>query len=124
MLLPAFWLFCVGGCGGNDGPKRYSVEGSVLINGKPTAGVLVQLEHTDPSVEGNYRFPTAVTNDDGSFAISSSGDEDGAVEGEYGVTLMWLSSNDLSAYDMLDGKYADKENPAFSGYRQVGREPA
>jgi len=112
-LVACFLAICVAGCGGSDGPKRYPVEGSVLINGKPTVGVMVQFEHADPSVEGNYRFPTAVTGEDGSFSISSSGEKDGAVEGDYSVTLMWLSANDLSAYDMLGGKYADKAKPAF-----------
>lgn len=95
------------GCGGDGGLERFPVEGTVTVNGAPAERVVVLLHHADESTPGNYRYPTAVTKADGTFKISSIGEADGAVKGNYKVTFTWLSSPGLDSIDMFDGSLGD-----------------
>ena len=98
----------VSGCsGGKEGPQKYPVAGRFLINGEPAEQVAVTFHHADGEKAGEHRFAAAVTDGDGRFELSTSGDKDGAVEGVYRVTFAWLSSKELDAFDMLSGAYAD-----------------
>lgn len=98
------------GCGpASTGPQKFPVTGTVLINGKPAERVAVQFHHSNSSTPGNLRYPTAVTDGEGRFQLSSEGEADGAVEGEYTVTFTWLSSPDLDAFDMLQGALSDPQ---------------
>jgi hypothetical protein len=101
------------GCGGADGPKKYPVRGTVTVNGKPAALVRVQFRHADQSLPGNLKVPAGMTDETGSFALSTSGDRDGAVPGDYTVTFEWLSGNDLGAYDRFGGRFAKPEPGSF-----------
>jgi hypothetical protein len=47
------------------------------------------------------------------FHLSTSGDRDGAVEGEYTVVCEWMSADDLGAFDRLGGKFADATASKF-----------
>jgi hypothetical protein len=102
-----------------SGPEKFPVRGSVQINGSPAVQVAVTLHHTDPAVQGNLRYATGVTGADGRFELSSEGDRDGAVAGEYRVSMAWMSSPELDAFDMLQSAYSD---PAKTGI--VARVPA
>lgn len=106
-------LGLVSGCE-SDGPELYPVRGQVLINGEPQPLVRVQFWHQDDSVTGNMKSPVGMTNDAGSFHLSTQGDDDGAVMGEYVVTFEWMSGNDLQAIDKLGGRFVD---PARSRHR-------
>ena len=113
------WFACLCvtllGCGASpDGPQKYPVSGTVLINGQAMERVAVQFHHLDASVTGNLRFPTAVTDASGRFELSSTGDRDGAVAGDYAVTFAWLSSADIDARDRLQGALS---KPEASEYR-------
>ncbi len=111
-------VFC--GCStAPSGPEKFPVQGSVQINGSPAVQVAVTLHHTDPAVQGNLKFPTGVTGADGRFELSCEGDRDGAIAGEYRVSLAWMSSPELDAFDMLQSAYSD---PAKTGI--VARVPA
>ncbi len=102
------------GCGASmEGPQKYPVSGTVLINGQPREQVAVQFHHLDDSVSGNLRFPTAVTDTSGRFELSSTGDRDGAVAGDYVVTFAWLSSADIDARDLLGGALSKPEASEF-----------
>jgi hypothetical protein len=81
------------------------VQGSVLINGTPTKGVVVNFQNLNKSVSGNAAHPVAVTDDEGKFALSTNDDKDGAMEGEYVVLFFWASSNGPSAFDRLGGRF-------------------
>lgn len=111
-LLVAAWSASVTGCG-SSGPKQYPVSGTVTVNGKPAALVRVQFRHADQSLPGNLKMPAGMTDESGAFRLSTSGDADGAVEGEYAVTFEWLSGNDLGAWDKLGGKFAKLEASTF-----------
>lgn len=101
------------GCGGDGGLERFPLEGIVTVNGAPAERVVVLLHHSDESTPGNYRYPTAVTNADGTFKISSIGEADGAVKGKYMVTFTWLSSDGLDSFDMFGGSLGDPKSSSF-----------
>ncbi len=101
------------GCQGESGPRRYPVEGEVRINGQPAAFVRVQFHHVDSSLPGNLKIPVGMTKESGRFQLSTSGNNDGAIEGEYRVTFEWMSGNDLSAFDKLGGKFANVATTPF-----------
>jgi 5-hydroxyisourate hydrolase-like protein (transthyretin family) len=100
------------GCG-SSGPKKYPVTGTVTVNGKPAALVRVQFLHADQSLPGNLKTPVGMTDDAGVFHLSTAGDKDGAVEGEYTVMFEWMSDNDLGAWDKLGGKFVKPETSRF-----------
>ncbi len=106
-------LLC--GCGGPpSGPVKYPVEGVVRINGQLAERMAVTLHHEDATVEGNLRYPTAVTDTEGRFVVSSESDRDGAVAGRYRVTFAWLSSSELDAFDQLQGAFSDPKRSLFT----------
>ena len=106
-------LCAIAGCGGPTGPKKYSVSGVIKVNGEPAERVAVLFHHEDKGMSSNLRFPTGVTNAEGVFHLSSTGEKDGAVAGTYTVTFSWLSSPDLDAYDMLNGAFGKPETSQF-----------
>jgi hypothetical protein len=110
--LVAFAVLLAAGCG-SSGPKKYPVTGTVTVNGKPAALVRVQFRHADQTLPGNLKTPVGMTDETGVFHLSTDGDKDGAVEGEYTVTLEWMSGNDLGAWDKLGGKFAKPETSRF-----------
>jgi hypothetical protein len=66
------------------------VTGKVLYDGKPAGGVKVTLVPTDaPMVPKIPQNPHAVTKADGTFAIGTFADADGAAEGGYQLILSW-----------------------------------
>jgi hypothetical protein len=114
VLLSLLLTVCtVSGCGGDEGLERFPVEGTVTVNGVPAERVVVLLHHLDESTPGNYRYPTAVTNAEGMFKISSIGEADGAVKGNYKVTFTWLSSAGLDSIDKFGGSVGDPKSSSF-----------
>jgi hypothetical protein len=80
---------------GCSGPKTadltpHPVTGKVTYDGKPAAGVKVTLVPTDaPMVPKIPQNPHAVTRADGTFAVTTFTDGDGAAEGGYQLVLTW-----------------------------------
>ena len=70
------------GCGG--GPKTYKVDGIVTLDGKPLAGATVAFM---PQAEDGH-LARGLTDQDGKFQLSTFGTNDGAVRGEYKVTVI------------------------------------
>jgi len=108
----AAWCCSILGCG-SSGPRKYPVTGTVTVNGKPASLVRVQFLHADQSLPGNLKYPVGMTDEAGVFHLSTTGDKDGAVEGEYTVTFEWMSANELEAFDQLGGKFADPKTTTF-----------
>ena len=116
---PGLLVLClcvVLGCGQATGPVKYPVSGMVTVNGEPAEGVAVVFHHGDPGLPASLRYPTAVSDAEGLFQISSTGTKDGAVSGEYAVTFTWLSSSELDAFDMFNGALG---TPATSRFKVV-----
>ena len=89
----------------SDGLNRFPVTGSVLVDGEPATGVVVRLFRDGQPGATNADTPLAVTRQDGTFAMSTNGDGDGAVPGNYRVTFTWKESNSPTSKDRLGGRY-------------------
>lgn len=113
-------LMFLAGCRGSGGPAKHPVKGSVRVNGQPAALVRVQFLHKDQTLPGNLKSPVGMTDEAGAFHLSTTGDKDGAVEGEYTVTFEWMSGNDLSAFDKLGGRFADEKTTKYKARVNVG----
>jgi hypothetical protein len=100
------------GCGSSE-PKKYPVTGTVTVNGKPAALMRVQFWHSDQTLPGNVKTPVGMTDEAGVFHLSTTGEKDGAVEGDYTVTFEWMSGNDLGAWDKLGGRFAKPQTSTF-----------
>ena len=104
-------------CGGK-GPPVFEVRGQVLYEGKPVPHAFVVLHPLENSV-GAVR-PSASTDGDGWFVLSSHHAEDGAPAGDYAVTVEWRKATSLDADasalspNLLPPKYS---KPATSGLR-------
>jgi len=107
-----------------QGPERlpvYPVRGLVTVDGLPTAGVMVRLQATEPPQGESQIYaanPTAITDADGAFALSTYTDGDGVAAGVYVVTFEWRKfdrlANGYTGPDWLEGKYSDPEKSEFS----------
>ena len=102
-LLAATAAALLGGCGdGKDGAVVvYPATGRVMYDGKPAAGVEITFIPTDaPTVPTIPRNPHAVTKADGTFALTTFADGDGAAEGGYQVVLTWPPDKNRPAAKM------------------------
>src|SRR5438477_1135804 len=69
-----------------DAIPLYTVRGKVLVDGQPAAGAVVHFHPATPS-EKNKLYPAAKVEADGSFALTTFENKDGAPPGEYLVTI-------------------------------------
>jgi hypothetical protein len=99
------------------GPKVYPVRGQVLVEGRPAARATITFHPVGGAAEGLR--PSAQTDEQGYFRLTSYAGGDGAPEGEYAVTVTWfrafaarnLSEGDENTRNLLPPRYA---NPATS----------
>lgn len=104
----------VSGCGGvDDGLTKFPVQGTVLVGGAPQKGVRVRYFRDGKVGTTNADTPSAVTDAEGRFQLSTNGDGDGAVAGTYKVTFFWKESNAPGTPDLLGGKYTKLEKSEF-----------
>lgn len=113
-----FWPLClmfsllISGCGGSsepaDRPERTQVSGTVTYQGNPVDGAIITLLPDDPTAKGAY----ATTDSSGKFQLSTFGGNDGAVPGNYKVSVRKLES--ISA---------PQPNPGDPGYDPSAPEP-
>ena len=84
-------LAFVTGCTGNDYPNiTYPVSGRVQTSdGKSAAYVRVTLHSSKLVSEGDPFRPSAMTDDDGVFQLTTYETHDGAPAGSYAVTFRW-----------------------------------
>ena len=94
------------GCGG--GPKTYKVDGVVILDGKPLAGATVAFM---PQAQDGH-LARGLTDQDGKFQLSTFGTNDGAVRGEYKVTVIKEGTSgaapDLSAQKDMKAMFMKK----------------
>ena len=105
-------------CGKKE-PPVFEVRGQVLYEGKPVPHAFVVLHPLEEPPTRAVR-PSASTDKDGWFVLSSYHVEDGAPAGDYTVTVEWrkatIIDGDASALspNLLPPKYS---KPATSGLR-------
>ena len=108
------FALCVNAIGcGPRGPVKHQTSGIVRVNGQPAERMVVQLAAIGTPPQGNLAFPTGITDKNGKFSLSTEGERDGAVEGQYTVVFSWMSSPELDAFDMLGGSFADANNTNY-----------
>ncbi len=98
----------------------YPVHGQVYFQGKPASHAFVALHPRDHS-EASVPHPTAYTDADGNFTLSTYASHDGAPAGEYAVTIVWWAAgavkdpqegDDVTLLNRLPPRYGD---PRTSG---------
>ncbi len=123
ILLAAAVCVPLTGCG-NDRTVTVPVAVRVLYKGQPAAGALVVFHPIDPGAEKRIGGkPFGKVKDDGTVAVTTHQEADGAPEGEYNVTVQWseaapagklsLTGEGGGAKDKLGGRYGDPRNPKF-----------
>lgn len=108
------------GCGGTGRPKTYAVTGKVTFRGQPCGGALVVFHPAEKGHENDPK-PVATVKEDGTYSLSTFDENDGAVMGEYNITIVWnakakeaklsLGSEGGGGADKLNGRYGDPRNP-------------
>lgn len=106
----------VSGCGGSSNPEGVTLvqaKGKILVDGKPVAGLSIQLNPRFDWKSDAVPYPHATTDQDGSFLLETFRPGDGAVSGDYEVTITSPSSEGLGRItDPIGLLYAD---PTKSG---------
>jgi hypothetical protein len=82
--LAAALLLGATGCG-SGGPKLHKVSGTVTLDGQPLAGADVNFEPDDYA--GGLQAASGRTTTDGSYTLTTYTSGDGAMEGNYKVTI-------------------------------------
>lgn len=98
-----------------DLPVCQRTHGTITYNGKVPNGAVIQLcplpiENTD------WRTikPAGRVGPDGKFEINTYALNDGAVAGEYVVTVLWTGDNpDLPMPDLFKGRYSNPGDPVM-----------
>lgn len=121
----AFMVVVFTGCGSNQ-QVPIATKGKVQTkNGVACASALVVF-HPIEKERLNHAKPVATTDAQGRFVLTTNAADDGAMPGEYGVTIVWpgkpssgqssglsLSSESGGAatQDQLGGKYGNPQSP-------------
>jgi len=136
-LLAAATLASASGCAGSGKPPTVPATGKVMFKKTtPAVDALVVFHPADPTVEKRIGGkPFAKVKADGTFAMTTFAPDDGAPEGDYGVTIEWRgkpkdSKNSLGieggavggtgGLSLLNPKFSDPKNPAFKATVKKG----
>jgi hypothetical protein len=124
MLTQRIWLIvltCVALCSCSQGPtgpprkETVPVQGQVVVDGTPAAGVDVVCNPVNGGNAQDFTASHSVTDQEGKFAVTTYEAGDGAPVGEYVLTFSWKLDNPVSGVkdgpDKLNGRYM---NPAAS----------
>jgi hypothetical protein len=95
---------CAGGAAPSDRPKTTPVAGVVTHKSAPVEGAIVKFERTDRAYGA-----TGVTNQKGEFQLATFAAADGAVPGEYYVTIVKPPPADPNA-----NKSVDQDDPSYN----------
>ena len=107
------------GCTSPEDTKEptYPARGQLFLDGAPAVGAMVKFYA--PGRQG--RLPTAIVREDGSFAASFYGIEDGVPQGEYALLVLWMVPPPEGGLpqDRLEGRFSNPAHPV----RTVKLEP-
>lgn len=95
-------------------PPRQPARGVVTYNGQAPTGAVVIL-HRLPLAEADWQTPkpTGVVDAEGNFELWTKDPEDGAMAGDYAVTVRWESDGQNPAgEDVFEGRFAAPDQPA------------
>jgi hypothetical protein len=94
-LVVAASLLCglATGCSSSKQTPVYPVRGQVLLNGKPLPKAIVTFHHQNAAPDAPA--PSAQTDDEGRYTLTSFQTGDGAPEGDYAVSLVCFRTKEL-----------------------------
>lgn len=122
LLLPLL----LAGCGVPDGRMTvHRVRGSVKVDGRPASGMDVVLYPDTPLADKNADYPRAAVGEDGSFAITTYDEGDGAPAGSYKVSILQggdSSSESIGARKPKKTGLERYKDPATSGLTATVKE--
>jgi hypothetical protein len=104
-------------CSKNEHLPVYSVQGQVLVDGKPAEQAVVALHSLDEDPIKHRISPTGIVDASGNFSLSTYAKGDGAPAGEYGVSIVWRKPAVRSDVDQPDLLPIHYRNAATSGLR-------
>ena len=101
-----------------DRLATHPVSGSLLIDGVPALRAAITFHRTTPWPDGKACGPSAMTDDNGSFRMTTFRVYDGVPVGEYKVTIVAeyaeKGGTEVPVPDLLKGKYSDREKTPLS----------
>ena len=127
-ILVAASLLCglAVGCTGSKQAPVYPVRGQVLLNGKPLPQAIVTFHHN--SAGADAPAPSAQTDAEGRFALTSYEAGDGAPEGDYAVSLVCFRTRELrkgsdedSARNIVPVRYANAATSRLTAKVAAGK---
>ena len=98
------------GCSRSSHERVYPVHGQVLLNGKPLPQAIVTFHQQSGS---DSALPSAQTDAEGRFALTSFEPGDGAPEGEYAISLVCFRTREIrkgdddTARNIVPARYAN-----------------
>ncbi len=97
------------GCSGNSSgrPTTYPVTGTVKLNGKPVEGAVVTFQLTDGKENS-----VGSTDKEGKFSLSMFGPNDGAIPGQYKVSISKFDVEPPKTTGMVAGQINSGDLPA------------
>lgn len=114
-LYVVVFLVVLAGCSRDARKPVHPVHGQVLFDRQPAAGAIVTFHPVN--AEAGEPTPSARTDDQGRFVLTSYRNGDGAAEGEYRVTVTWFrsyrtgpSEEDTTTGNFLAPRYANPES--------------
>ena len=110
------------GCGDSK-YKVYPVHGEVFFDGQPASGATIHFHPVDTARPPAF----ATVQPDGSYELSTYGEDDGAVAGDYLVTLNWIDEEKIDGEmvagpDRLGGHYARAESSGLKATVDAGED--
>lgn len=96
-------------------PVRQPTYGTITYNGEVPNGAVIQLCPLPiNSIDWRTVKPSGRVDPDGTFHINTYELNDGAVVGEYVVTVLWTGENpDLPMPDLFNGRYSNPGSPVM-----------
>jgi hypothetical protein len=125
----ALLMLVTPGCGKSDGRvKVYPVNGKVSVRGMPAESArVVFYPVSDELKKPGMPIPYGMTDGQGNFKLRSYDVDDGAPEGDYKVSIIWLDvppekaqENPLSAKDRLSGQYSNPQTSKLTAKVEKG----
>ncbi len=105
-------LLLLAGCTGGDtgtNPKTYPVAGTVTMGGTPVAGATVSFQLADGS-----RSAVGITDEGGKYKLTTFAADDGAVPGDYKVSVLKLEGGTVEAAasgQLASGEISESYDP-------------
>jgi hypothetical protein len=96
----------------------HPVRGKLFVAEKPAVGAFVLFIPVNEPPDSPVPRPRATVQEDGSFQLSTYGENDGAPVGDYRITVVW-GVDGRDDEDRLQGRYAD---PDRSGLKHTVKE--